>query len=155
MSKKILMVCLGNICRSPMAEGIMRQKIEKYKLNVSVDSAGTIANHVGEAPDKRSIANGLKHHVDISDLRARLFRVSDFDAFDFIFVMDSSNYKNVIGMARTAADKKKVNLIMNELYPRTDIEVPDPYFGEEEGFDKVFYLLDLACENIARNLEKS
>jgi protein-tyrosine phosphatase len=155
MSKKILMVCLGNICRSPMAEGIMRQKIEKYKLDVSVDSAGTIANHVGEAPDKRSIANGLKHQVDISDLRARLFRISDFDVFDFIFVMDSSNYKNVIGMARNTADKKKVNLIMNELYPRTDIEVPDPYFGGEEGFDKVFHLLDLACENIARNLEKS
>lgn len=146
------MVCLGNICRSPMAEGIMRQKVEKYGLAVYVDSAGTIANHVGEAPDKRSIANGLKHNVDISGLRARLFTLSDFDNFDIIFVMDRSNYKNVIGMARNNDDKKKVNLIMNELYPRTDIEVPDPYFGGEEGFDKVFHLLDLACENIARNL---
>ncbi len=155
MTTKILMVCLGNICRSPMAEGIMRLKIEKYKLDALVDSAGTIANHVGEAPDKRSIANGIKHQVDISKLRARLFRVSDFDVFDYIFVMDRSNYKNVIGMARNQADKKKVDLIMNELYPRTDIEVPDPYFGAEEGFDKVFYLLDLACENIAQNLEKS
>lgn len=152
MTTKILMVCLGNICRSPMAEGIMRQKVEKYGLAVYVDSAGTIANHVGEAPDKRSIANGLKHNVDISGLRARLFTLSDFDKFDLIFVMDRSNYKNVIGMARNHDDKKKVNLIMNELYPRTDIEVPDPYFGGEEGFDKVFHLLDLACENIARNL---
>ena len=152
MTTKILMVCLGNICRSPMAEGIMRQKVEKYGLAVYVDSAGTIANHVGEAPDKRSIANGLKHNVDISGLRARLFTDSDFDKFDLIFVMDRSNNKNVIGMARNNDDKKKVNLIMNELYPRTDIEVPDPYFGGEEGFDKVFHLLDLACENIARNL---
>lgn len=152
MTTKILMVCLGNICRSPMAEGIMRQKVEKYGLAVYVDSAGTIANHVGEAPDKRSIANGIKHNVDISGLRARLFTVNDFDKFDLIFVMDRSNYKNVIGMARNYDDKKKVNLIMNELYPRTDIEVPDPYFGGEEGFDKVFHLLDLACENIARNL---
>ncbi len=152
MTTKILMVCLGNICRSPMAEGIMRQKVEKYGLAVYVDSAGTIANHVGEAPDKRSIANGIKHNVDISGLRARLFTVNDFDKFDLIFVMDRNNYKNVIGMARNNDDKKKVNLIMNELYPRTDIEVPDPYFGGEEGFDKVFHLLDLACENIARNL---
>ncbi|MBL0049947.1 MAG: low molecular weight phosphotyrosine protein phosphatase [Bacteroidetes bacterium] len=155
MTTKILMVCLGNICRSPMAEGIMRQKAEKYELDVHVDSAGTIANHVGEAPDKRSIANGLKHNLDISRLRARLFTVNDFDNFDLILVMDRSNYKNVIGLARNNDDKKKVNLIMNELYPRTDIEVPDPYFGGEEGFDKVFHLLDLACENIARNLVNS
>ncbi len=155
MTTKILMVCMGNICRSPMAEGIMRQKIEKYKLDAQVDSAGTIANHVGEAPDKRSIANGLKHNVDISSLRARLFKVSDFDTFDHIFVMDKSNYKNVIGMARSKEDKLKINLILNELYPRTDMEVPDPYFGEEEGFERVFHLLDLACENIARNLAKS
>lgn len=149
------MVCLGNICRSPLAEGIMRQKIDKYKLTAQVDSAGTIANHVGHAPDKRSIANGLKHNVDISALRARLFNESDFENFDLIFVMDRSNYKNVIGMARNIDDKKKVNLILNELYPRTDLEVPDPYFGDEEGFEKVYHLLDLACENIARNLEKS
>ena len=149
------MVCMGNICRSPMAEGIMRQKIEKYKLNAQVDSAGTIANHIGEAPDKRSISNGIKHNIDISNLRARQFKATDFDAFDFILVMDRTNYDNVIGLARNTDDKKKVNLIMNELYPRTDIEVPDPYFGGEDGFEKVFHLLDLACENIARNLEKS
>ena len=149
------MVCMGNICRSPMAEGVMRQKIEKYKLDAQVDSAGTISSHVGEAPDKRSIANGLRHNVDISDLRARQFKVSDYDAFDLIYVMDSSNYKNVIGLARNLDDKKKVNLILNELYPRTDIEVPDPYFGGEEGFETVFHLLDLACENIARNMAKS
>ena len=146
---------MGNICRSPMAEGVMRQKIEKYKLDAQVDSAGTISSHVGEAPDKRSIANGLRHNVDISDLRARQFKVSDYDAFDLIYVMDSSNYKNVIGLARNLDDKKKVNLILNELYPRTDIEVPDPYFGGEEGFETVFHLLDLACENIARNMAKS
>lgn len=155
MATKILMVCLGNICRSPMAEGIMRQKIEKYELDAVVDSAGTIDYHVGEAPDKRSIANGLKHNVDISNLRARQFQADDFESFDHIFVMDKSNYKNVIGMAKNKDQQKKVNLIMNELYPRTDIEVPDPYFGEEDGFDKVFHLLDLACENIARNLKAS
>ncbi len=155
MAVKILMVCLGNICRSPMAEGVMRQKIEKYELDAVVDSAGTIANHVGEAPDKRSIANGLKHNVDISMLRARQIQPSDFEDFDFLFVMDKSNYKNVIGLARNKEEQKKVNLIMNELYPRTDIEVPDPYFGDEDGFEKVFHLLDMACENIARNLKSS
>ena len=120
------MVCLGNICRSPLAEGIMRQKIEKYKLNALVDSAGTIANHVGQHPDSRSIANGLKHQVDISSLEARQFTKSDFDKFDLIYVM----------------------------YPRTDLEVPDPYFGGDEGFEKVYHLLDLACENLAMNLAK-
>ena len=149
------MVCMGNICRSPMAEGIMRQKIYTYKLDAEVDSAGTISSHVGEAPDKRSIANGIKHNLNISNLCARQFKVKDFDDFDLIYVMDSGNYKNVIGLARNNADKKKVNLIMNELYPRTDIEVPDPYFGGDEGFEKVFHLLDLACENIARNLAQS
>ncbi|MBK9800018.1 MAG: low molecular weight phosphotyrosine protein phosphatase [Bacteroidetes bacterium] len=154
MQLKILMVCLGNICRSPLAEGIMRQKIEKYKLNALVDSAGTIANHVGQHPDSRSIANGLKHQVDISTLIARQFTKSDFDKFDLIYVMDASNYKNVIGMARNTEDKKKVNLLLNELYPRTDLEIPNPYFGGDEGFEKVYHLLDLACENLAMNLAK-
>ena len=155
MAKKILMVCLGNICRSPLAQGIMEQKVAKYQLDVMVDSAGTTYHHIGENPDKRSIANALKHNIDISQQKARLFSAEDFVNFDLIYVMDLANYKNVIGLAQSNEDKKKVTLIMNELYPRNDIEVPDPYFGGEEGFEKVYNLLDLACECIARKLSAS
>ena len=151
---KILIVCLGNICRSPLAEGIMRQKIEQYKLSAKVDSAGTINNHVGENPDKRSIANAKKHGVDISGLVARQFTVSDYDAFDIIFVMDESNYIDVIALARNAKDKKKVRFILNEIYPQLNKPLPDPYFGGEEGFELVHSLLDEACESISHKIER-
>jgi protein-tyrosine phosphatase len=150
---KILMVCLGNICRSPLAEGILRKKIATHFLtDIEVDSAGTSAYHIGEHPDERSIANAQKHGVDISLLKARQFSVKDFDVFDMIYVMDSSNYNDVIARAQNASDRQKVNLILNELAPGSNRSVPDPYFGGKEGFEIVYRLLDDACEIIVQKL---
>lgn len=148
------MVCLGNICRSPMAEGIMRLKIEQYELAATVDSAGTSNYHEGEHPDKRSILNGKKHNVDISQLVSRPFTTADFDQFDVIYAMDSENMKNIIRLARNETDKAKVKLILNEIYPATNKAVPDPYFGGEGGFENVFNLLDEACEVIAKKIKQ-
>src|SRR4051812_21638715 len=121
---KILMVCLGNICRSPLAEGILRTKAEKYDLNIFIDSAGTSNYHTGEHPDIRTINNALKHKVDVSNLKARQFTENDYDEFDHIFVMDSSNYSDVIALARNNSDKNKVELILNRVYPGSNMSVP-------------------------------
>ena len=150
---KILMVCLGNICRSPIAEGILRHKAEQAHIDIQVDSAGTSNYHIGEHPDKRTILNAKQHQIDISGLRARQFTETDFDAFDFIFVMDSSNYADVISLARTEKDKQKVELILNRVYPNSNMSVPDPYFGGEQGFENVFILLDKACDVIVESLK--
>lgn len=145
---KILMVCLGNICRSPLAEGILRDKADKMNVDLVVDSAGTSKYHVGEQPDKRTVANALGHGIDLRGLRARQFVVRDFDDFDFIFVMDSSNYIDVVGLARGEGDVRKVELILNRVYPNANIGVPDPYFGGEQGFENVFTILNNACDVI-------
>ncbi len=153
--QKILMVCLGNICRSPLAEGILRHKTNKLGIDVFIDSAGTSNYHIGEHPDKRTISNALKNGVDISELKARQFKVSDFDEFDIVFVMDSSNYTNVIDLARNKNDINKVELILNRVHPKSNMPVPDPYFGGEEGFQKVFDLLDNACDVIVEQLQSN
>lgn len=150
---KILMVCLGNICRSPLAEGILRDKVQKLKLDVKIDSAGTSDYHIDQHPDKRTILNAKQHGIDISKLRGRQFNVSDFDAFDTIFVMDSNNFKDVISLARNEDDKKKVELILNRVHTNSNKAVPDPYFGGEQGFENVYQLLDEACDVIAKTLK--
>lgn len=147
---KILMVCLGNICRSPLAEGILKSKLDTTKF--IVDSAGTANYHTGELPDKRSIHIAKLNDIDISNQRARQFTTFDFDNFDHIYVMDYSNYQNVIRLARKKEDIIKTKLILNELYPNENIDVPDPYYGGDNGFKNVFNMLDEACEIIARNL---
>ena len=147
---KILMVCLGNICRSPLAEGLLRDKVQE--LDVETDSAGTSAYHVGEAPDPRMIKTGRSKGVNISDLRGRQFVVSDFDEFDKIYVMDASNYRNVINLARNDEDKAKVDFILNELHPGSNSEVPDPYYGGDRGFENVYNMLDQATDNILKKL---
>ena len=144
MPLKILMVCLGNICRSPLAEGIMRSKLT---ADYYIDSSGTGGWHAGEAPDKRSIQTALNYDIDISKQSARKFSITDFDTFDLIYVMDQSNYKDVINLAPNEAAKSKVALILGD-----SKEVPDPYYGGQEGFENVYYLLDQACEKIAKNL---
>jgi len=146
----ILMVCLGNICRSPLAEGILKSKLPKD--NYFVDSAGTGNYHIGAFPDKRSIAIAKKNNIDITDQRARQFSVSDFDNFDYVYVMDSSNYRNVIQLARNNEDISKVKLILNELGNISNLDVPDPYYGGELGFENVFQLLNQACDRIATKL---
>jgi protein-tyrosine phosphatase len=144
---KILMVCLGNICRSPLAEGIMAHKIKQHQLNWIVDSAGTGEWHVGKLPDSRSIEVARVHGIDITHQRAKQFKQSDFDEYDLVFVMDSSNYQNVNRLARNEADKKKVELIMNLAVPNRNVNVPDPYYGEF-GFEKVFQMLDQATDAV-------
>jgi len=144
------MVCLGNICRSPLAEGILKSKIFSFKA--FVDSAGTGAYHVGEKPDIRSIAIANKNGIDISNQRARKFTVEDFDMFDIIYVMDNSNYKNVISLARNEQDSAKVKLILNEVFPNEDLDVPDPYYGGEFGFKNVYDMLNEACDIISKKI---
>ena len=150
MSVKIVMVCLGNICRSPLAEGILAAKLPQNKF--SVDSAGTGSWHIGQSPDERSIAVAKKNGLDISNQRGRQFSSADFDTFDYIFVMDNSNYENVIALAETNEQKAKVTLIMNELTPQQNQDVPDPYFGMHNGFDIVYAMLDEVCDVIAQKL---
>ena len=151
MASKILMVCLGNICRSPLAEGIMRSKLSEDFI---VDSAGTGGWHAGELPDKRSVATAKNRGLDITNQRARQFKKSDFDTFDHIFVMDNSNYKDVLAFAPNEEAKLKVKLILNEIFPNENVDVPDPYYGGQDGFENVFDMLDQACEEIARKLKR-
>ena len=143
------MVCLGNICRSPLAEGIMLKLIKENNLNMRVDSAGTSNFHIDEAPDKRTIVNAATHNVDLKPLRARQFKVSDFEKFDKIYVMDNSNKANVLALATNEMQKAKVYLLLNASHPNENREVPDPYFGGEQGFEDVFKMVYLACQNIA------
>ena len=142
---KVLMVCLGNICRSPLAEGILRHKLKQRNLDVEVDSAGTAAYHTGEPPDLRSIETALKHGIDIRRQRARKFNSQDFKRFDRIYAMDRSNYADLLARATEPADQEKVDLILNLVKPGINAEVPDPYYGGRDGFSKVFQMLDQAC----------
>jgi len=150
---KVLMVCLGNICRSPLAEGVLRSKIEKQGLNIEVDSCGTAAYHVGEAPDSRMIQTARNHRIEISGLRGRQFSANDFNDFDMIFAMDSSNYHDILRLARDNSDKEKVSLLLNRYKPGSNMSVPDPWYGGDEGFEEVYHLIDEACENIVEDFE--
>lgn len=143
---KILMVCLGNICRSPLAEGILATKIKQRNLPWEVDSAGTSGWHVGELPDRRSIAVAKAHGIDLTYQRSRQFQSIDFEQFDLILAMDSSNYANITRLAMTPAQKSKVRLILNYAYPNQNRAVPDPYY--EGGFEKIYQMLEIACEKI-------
>jgi protein-tyrosine phosphatase len=150
MQTKILMVCLGNICRSPLAEGILASKVESSK--VIVDSAGTGHWHIGNHPDPRSIAIAKKYGLDISQQRGKQFSASDFAEYDAIYVMDSSNMANVLSLATTKTDSDKVSLILDHIFPNENVDVPDPYYGGDLGFDNVYQMLDEACEQIAIKL---
>lgn len=156
MNKKttdILMVCLGNICRSPLAEGLLKRKLNFTKFKV--DSAGTSGGHKGEAPDKRSIAIAKKNDIDISSQKSRKLTVEDFENFDYIYVMDGSNYADVTALAKTDEQKAKVIKIMDELMPGEDLDVPDPYLGGRSGFENVYRMLDKATTKIADKLQDS
>ena len=150
MPVKILMVCLGNICRSPLAEGILAAKLPKEKF--FVDSAGTGSSHVGYKPDKRSVMTAQKKGLDISYQKARQFTPRDFEDFDYIYVMDNTNYDDVIELAKNEQDKKKVQLILNELFPGDNVDVPDPYYGLQNGFDMVYEMLDETCDILSKKL---
>lgn len=144
------MVCLGNICRSPLAEGILMSKLPRKHF--IVDSAGTGSWHVGQQPDERSIAIAKKNGIDISYQRGRQFNTGDFETFDYIYVMDNSNYSDVIQHAQNEEQRGKVQLILNEIFPGENVDVPDPYYGSRFGFENVFKMLDETCELIAQKL---
>ena len=147
---KVLMVCLGNICRSPLAEGILKSKSK----NIIVDSAGTAGYHIGNKPDIRSIEIARKYNLDISDQRARQFNTNDFNIYDKIYAMDNDNYSKIISLAENQKEIDKVDLILNESYPNQYKSVPDPYYGGEKGFENIFHLLNNACEKIIERYEK-
>jgi len=148
---KILMVCLGNICRSPLAHGILESKLPSNQF--LVDSAGTANYHIGEAPDRRSIAVAKRYGIDISQQRGQQFKTSFFDVYDYIYVMDEHNYENVIALARNSSDISKVKLIMEEDTSIKIKYVPDPYYGNESGFEYVFNLLNQVCDKISLKLQ--
>lgn len=145
----ILMVCLGNICRSPLAHGILESKLPKNQF--FIDSAGTLDYHVGNPPDKRSIETAFNHQINISNQKCRIIKKSDFDFFHYIYVMDIQNYKDVLALA-PEIHKHKVKMILNELFPNENVEVPDPYYGTIKNFENVYEMLDQACEVIANQL---
>jgi protein-tyrosine phosphatase len=147
----ILMVCLGNICRSPLAEGILANKIKQ--LGVKVDSAGTAAYHIAELPDKRSIEIADKYNINLRNQRARQFSRADFDEFDIIYAMDTNNLAHLISLAETEKELKKIRLILNEINPGACESVPDPYYGGENGFQNVYNMLNEACDKIIQNIE--
>lgn len=147
---KILMVCLGNICRSPLAEGILKSKLKERDIDAQVDSAGIASYHIGERPDPRTEKNASKHGIDLSNIRARQFKVKDFDTFDLIYCADKSIMEALKGMAQTSEHLSKIRLMTEEAYPGQMIEVPDPYYGTESDFEKVYQILDTSCEAIVK-----
>ena len=148
---KILMVCLGNICRSPLAEGILKSKLPSPSF--FIDSAGTSGFHSGSSPDPRSIAVAKKNSMDISQQKSRPFRAYDLEEFDHIFVMDNANLHYVLRHVQNEEEKQKVKLILD--YPNAKVkEVPDPYYGGKDGFDYVFNLLEEACRYHSAQLTK-
>ncbi|MBL7915790.1 MAG: low molecular weight phosphotyrosine protein phosphatase [Bacteroidia bacterium] len=151
---KFLMVCLGNICRSPIAEGIMKSKLAAANIQGKVDSAGVLSYHSGEAPDKRAISVAGKYQVDISGQVARQFRKSDFVDFDFILVMDRSVYAEIAALAQTEDERNKVRLFLEFAGINEITEVPDPYYGGQEGFEMVYNMLNEGCNRILFNLTK-
>jgi len=148
---KILMVCLGNICRSPLAEGIL--SLKGKHLNLEVDSAGTAAYHIGKQPDIRSIEIANKYTIDLNQQRARQFSRADFDKFDIIYAMDTNNYAHLISLASTETERNKIRMILNEINPKAYQSVPDPYYGGENDFQDIYNMLDKACDKIIQNIE--
>lgn len=148
------MVCLGNICRSPMADGLLRDKVARQKLAAEVDSAGTAGYHIGEAPDSRMRDTAKQMGINIDSLSARQFVTEDFDRFDVIYAMDESNRTNILRLARSDEDREKVKMILNEIYPGENRSVPDPYYGGDQGFIDVYNMLDQATSKIISDLEQ-
>jgi protein-tyrosine phosphatase len=145
---KVLMICLGNICRSPLAEGILKYKLQQNGNGWYVDSAGIGGWHAGELPDRRSIAIAKKRGIDITDQRARKFQPADLDNFDLILAMDEENYDDLMRTTKTEKQRQKIDLIMHFSRPNSQTIVPDPYYDNR--FELVFDLLNEACDEIVK-----
>lgn len=157
----VLFVCMGNICRSPTGEAVLRQKAKEQNLPVHIDSAGTIAHHVGEPPDKRTRSTAEAHGYDFTGQSARQLTINDFTTFDYLFAMDSDNLANMMAMCPSEHEHKVRSLLSllddddfaeSNLLPTTD--VPDPYYGGQQGFKLVLQLVELACDKFLQNLQK-
>jgi protein-tyrosine phosphatase len=149
---KVLFVCTGNICRSPLAEGILREKLKRSKIPAEVDSCGFESFHVGDEPDTRAQTVAMKHGIDLSDHRARLFNVRDFDRFDLIYAMDSSHFKNIMKLARNDSDRSKVDYMLNVLQPGQNAGVQDPWYHGMKAFEEVYLQLNEACDQVVANI---
>ena len=145
------MVCLGNICRSPIAEGVLRHKVKEHGLNWTIESAGTESYHVGEAPHRLSQKICSAHGIDISHQRAREFTFDDFISYDKIYAMAADVYDEIKVIGGSLADMSKVDLFLNELHEGKNESVPDPYYGQEDGFVKVYDMIDRGCDAIIKN----
>ena len=158
-SIRVLFVCLGNICRSPLAEGVFRDHLEKanYRddISIEVDSAGTGSWHVGDKPDARMRATSRMHGVSLEDIRARQFVAEDFSKFDHIYAMDRQNQKDILSLANSEADRKKVRLFRSHDPDADDLDVPDPYYGGESGFQNVFTIVERTIRQIVDDLLSS
>lgn len=153
---KVLFVCMGNICRSPVAEGVFAQLIEQQGLteHVQVDSAGTHAYHVGNPPDPRSLQTALRRGIDISNLRARRFAEDDFHEFDYVLAMDSDNYRNLSAVCPPEA-RYKLKMFLDFAPHLNELDVPDPYYGGELGFERVLDLVEAAAEGLVEHIRKT
>jgi protein-tyrosine phosphatase len=148
---KVLMVCLGNICRSPLAQGILEDLAKKKGLSIKVDSAGTGSWHIGSLPDQRSIEVAKIHNIDISTQKARQFNNKDFKCYDKIYAMDTMNYSNLIKLCSNKIECEKVELILKNINPEERLSVPDPYY-DNDGFENVYKLLKSACDEIIKKI---
>ena len=149
---KILFVCTGNICRSPLAEGILRDKLNKVNLPSEIDSCGFESFHVGDPPDTRAQTVARLRGIDISSHQARLFIYDDFETFDFIYAMDTSHYNNIMRLAKCDSDRSKVDYVLNVIHPGQNSGVQDPWYHDMKAFEKVYNQLEVACDHITHML---
>ncbi|MBU1370663.1 MAG: low molecular weight phosphotyrosine protein phosphatase [Bacteroidetes bacterium] len=151
----VLFICLGNICRSPMAEGILKKMYHDFGIKATVESAGFESFHINDNPDPRAIQVAAKHNIDLSEKKARLFLKSDFDRFDHIYVMDTQNMGDVTDLVRSDSDLKKVDYLMNVIEPGSNKVISDPFLSGIEDCEKVFNTLWKACQQIAKNAKQN
>ena len=152
---RVLFVCMGNICRSPTAEGVFRHLVTQTNLHnvIESDSAGTHAYHVGEQPDRRAQLAAKQRGLDLSDLRARRVMLADYESFDYILAMDNDNYEILVSQSPAHA-KPKIKLFMDFAPQRSEQEVPDPYYGGQRGFDIVYEMVEAASQGLLDDIKK-